>query len=159
MSLKKCGAVSCMFLLILTASAGLTTRTVAAPGKPVLNPQAPPQVEFITAQELKTKLTKDQPITIIDVRTTSGLLDSDSKIKGAFHVKLRRLRSRLAFPPLKDIPRDREIVTYCACPNDEASIRAAQVLMNAGFKRVRVLKSGWSAWKKVNGQVEARPRT
>jgi rhodanese-related sulfurtransferase len=73
-------------------------------------------------------------------------------------VKVRKLKSRLALPPLKNIARDSEVVTYCACPNDEASIRAAQELMDAGFKRVRALKGGWVAWKKTNGQVESRPR-
>jgi rhodanese-related sulfurtransferase len=155
MILKKFDALSLMLLMIMTLSAGPASRTVAAPGEPVLNPQVPPEVEFITAEELKAKLAKNQPVTIIDVRATSGLLDSDSKIKGAFHVKLRRLRYRLAFPPLKDIPRDREIVTYCACPNDESSIHAAQVLLDAGFKRVRALKGGWTGWQKAKGQIES----
>ena len=82
------------------------------------------------------------------------MLDNDNKIKGAIYVKLRKLRSRLGLPPLKDVPRNREVVTYCACPNDESSIRAAQTLLQSGFKRVRVLKGGWLAWKKANGQVE-----
>jgi rhodanese-related sulfurtransferase len=153
MSLKKCGALTLMFLLILTASASLTTRTVAALGEPLQNPQAPPQIEFITAEELKAKLAKNQPVTIIDVRATS--LDDNNKIKGSFHVKLRRLKYRLGFPPLKDVPRDREIVTYCACPNDESSIHAAEVLLEAGFKRVRALKGGWIGWQKAKGPIES----
>jgi len=60
--------------------------------------------------------------------------------------------------PLKDAPRDREIVTYCACPRDEASIRAAQILLDAGFTRVYVLQGGWQMWLKANGQTEPRPR-
>lgn len=155
MSFKKFGTWLSLFLLISIGLTGLITRPAEAFGEAVFNPKAPSQTEFITAQELKTKLARNQQITIIDVRATSGLLDSDSKIKGAFHVKLRRLRSRLALPPLKDIPRDREVVTYCACPNDEASIQAAQVLSDAGFKRVRALKGGWVGWKKVKGQVES----
>lgn len=155
MSLKKWSVSFCMFLLIMTASAGLLTRSATAYGIPLLKQPASPAVEFTTAEELKAKLAKNQPITIIDVRATSGLLESDSKIKGAFHVKLRRLKYRLTLPPLKDIPRDREIVTYCACPNDESSIQAAQVLLDAGFKRVRALKGGWTGWKKAKGQIES----
>ena len=154
MSFKKWGIRLSMFFLMLTTT-GLMTHSSAAHGKSVLIPQAAPQIEFISAAELKAKLAKNQPVTIIDVRATSGLLDSDSKIKGAFHVKLRRLKARLAFPPLKDVPRDREIVTYCACPNDESSIHAAQVLLDAGFKRVRALKGGWTGWKKAKGQIES----
>jgi len=112
------------------------------------------EVQFLSAEELKAKIARNEPVAIIDVRATTGLSDADNKIKGAVHVKLRRLKSRLMMPPLKDVPRDREVVTYCACPNDEASIRAAEVLLAAGFSRVRVLKGGWVTWKKTKGQVE-----
>jgi rhodanese-related sulfurtransferase len=155
MSFKKYGVLSFMVLLILTATIGLITRTVVALGEPALNPQTPPQIEFITPEELKAKLAKNQPVTIIDVRAPSGFADSDSKIKGAFYVKLRRLKYRLSFPPLKDVPRDREIVTYCACPNDESSIHAAQIFLDAGFKRVRALKGGWIGWQKAKGPIES----
>jgi rhodanese-related sulfurtransferase len=116
------------------------------------------QAEFIAAEELKAKLARNELLTVIDVRDTSSYVGSNSSIKGSLHVKLRRLNYRLSLPPLKDVPRDREVVTYCACPNDEASIRAAQILSGAGFRRVYVLKGGWRMWLKVNGQVEPRPR-
>jgi rhodanese-related sulfurtransferase len=155
MSFKKCGQWVVVLLLIPTFTTGLMSRRAWAFGNAASSQQASPQIDFITAAELKAKLAKNQLITIIDVRATSGLPDSDSKIKGAFHVKLRRLKYRLAFPPLKDLPRDREIVTYCACPNDESSIRAAQVLLDAGFKHVRALKGGWTGWQKAKGQIES----
>jgi len=112
---------------------------------------------FMSADQLKAKLTRNEPVTIIDVRDTNSYLNNN-KIKGSIYVKLRRLSYRLTMPPLKDAPRDREVVTYCACPHDEASIRAAQILADAGFKRVHVLQGGWQMWRKVNGQTEARPR-
>ena len=115
-------------------------------------------VEFITGEELKSKITKNERVTIIDVRSASSYTGSKDIIKGAIHVKLRRLKARLAFPPLKNVPRDAEVITYCACPSDEASVRAAEVLLDAGFKRVRVLKGGWQEWMKVRGQVEPRPK-
>lgn len=111
-------------------------------------------IEFISADELKTKLAKSEAVTIIDVRGSSTLTGNDNKIKGAIYVKMRKLKSRLGLPPLKDVPRNREVITYCACPNDEASINAAQMLMESGFKHVRVLKGGWLTWRKVNGQIE-----
>lgn len=121
-------------------------------------PQTPAGISFITAEELKTKLESGEPPTIIDVRSVSDSTDNDRKIKGAHHVKLRRLKSRLALPPLNGISRTAEVVLYCACPNDEASIRGAQILTEAGFTRARALKGGWQAWKKSNGQIEAKPR-
>ena len=114
--------------------------------------------DYITAEELKAKLARNEPITIIDVRETSSFVGSDNKIKGAIHLKVRRLQYRLSFPPLKDVSRDSEVVTYCACPNDESSIQAAQILLQSGFKRVRILKGGWRMWLKANGQLEQKPK-
>ena len=88
-------------------------------------------IETITAEELKTKSMRNAPVTIIDVRSSEGYAASTKTIKGALHFKLRKLKSRLAFAPLKDLPRDREIVTYCACPKDQSSIAAAQILQPA----------------------------
>lgn len=117
-----------------------------------------PTVQFISADELKTRVVKKEPVTIIDVRATDSFADSERKIKGAIHVKLRRLRYRLSFAPLKGVARNSEVVTYCACPNDELSIKAAQVLMDSGFTRVRALKGGWHEWLKLNGPVEHVPK-
>jgi rhodanese-related sulfurtransferase len=113
--------------------------------------------DFMSAEQLKAKLARNEPVTIIDVRDTDSYLNSN-KIKGSIHVKLRRLSYRLTMAPLKNAPRDREIVTYCACPRDEASIRAAQILTDAGFTRVRVLQGGWQMWLRANGQTAPRPR-
>ncbi len=114
--------------------------------------------EFVSAAELKEKLSKGGPLTLIDLRSADAYAGSDGKIAGALHIKERRLRARLALPPLRDLSRDAEVVTYCACPNDEAAVRAAQTLTAAGFKRVRVLKGGWRGWLDARGQVEAKPR-
>jgi rhodanese-related sulfurtransferase len=120
--------------------------------------QQSPTIARITAEELKAKLAKNEPVTILDVRSTDSYVSSDNSIKGSIHVKLRRLHYRLSFPPLKAVARDSEVVTYCACPNDEASIRAAQILTDAGFKRVRVLDGGWQMWLRARGQVAPRPK-
>src|SRR6476620_5887761 len=83
--------------------------------------QQPLPVSMITADELKTKLANNEAVTVIDVRSSEGFANSSTTVKGSVHFKLRRLKSRLNYPPLKDLPRNREIVTYCACPKDESS--------------------------------------
>ena len=122
--------------------------------------QAPPApaVATITAEELKTKLTNNHPVTIIDVRSSEGYAASTITVKGALHFKVRKLKSRLAYAPLKDLPKDREIVTYCACPKDQSSIAAAQLLQGSGFTRVKVLQGGWTEWLRVNGPTEPKPK-
>ena len=158
MGFKKWKTRVCIFLLTCLAMASVGRYDVAACTGGELAHQGASATEFITAEELKAKLTKKEPVTIIDVRSANSLLDGGDKIKGAVYVKLRRLKYRLAFPPLKDVPRDREVVTYCACPNDESSVKAAHMLQESGFKRVRVLKGGWVDWKRANGQVEPMGR-
>jgi rhodanese-related sulfurtransferase len=151
MKLNKRGACLFTLLLISLSPSGFGSGDVGASARSEDKKAA--EVQYVTADELKAKLAKNAPVTIIDVRGSTGLEDNN-KIKGAVYVKLRKLKSRLGLPPLRDVPRDREVVTYCACPNDESSIRAAQVLTESGFKRVRVLKGGWVTWKRANGQVE-----
>jgi rhodanese-related sulfurtransferase len=116
------------------------------------------KVDLMTVEELKSMIAKNQAVTIIDVRASESFAESDNQIKGSIHFRLRRLRSRLKFPPLRDLPRDRELVTYCACPDDKASIRAAEILMEGGFKRVRALKGGWVAWVSAGGPVQPRSK-
>lgn len=120
--------------------------------------QKVPEVALITVEELKAKLANNEPVTIIDVRSSEGFAASSTTVKGSMHFKVRKLKSRLVYPPLKDVPRDREIVTYCACPKDESSIAAAQILQASGFTRVRVLQGGWNEWLRANGPVQPKPK-
>lgn len=158
MSFEKSATWAGMFFLACFMMASVATNSIAVLARGEGVRQQSSGIEFITAEELKAKLNRNEPVAIVDVRGDGGLLNSDNKIRGAVYVKLRRLKYRLAFPPLKDVPRDREVVTYCACPNDESSIRAALILREAGFKNVRVLKGGWVVWKKAKGQVEPMAR-
>src|SRR6201991_3668245 len=115
-------------------------------------------VQFISPDELRSKFSNNESLTIIDVRGAESYAASTTRIKGAIYVKVRRLKSRLAFAPLKDIPKDREVVTYCSCHAEESSIAAAQILMENGFKRFATLKGGWQEWLKISGPVEHRPK-
>lgn len=116
-------------------------------------PEALRPVGFITPEELKAKLAQNETVAIIDVRGPNAYAQSEKTIKGALHTKLRRVAFRL-----KELPRDREIITYCACPNDEAAAIAARSLLSNGFKRVAVLKGGWNAWLQAGGPVQPRPK-
>ncbi|MFN2511638.1 MAG: rhodanese-like domain-containing protein [Pyrinomonadaceae bacterium] len=159
MSLKKNWRVwASTSLLILLTPAGALAVGVPIHSQARVNQPASPAVEFITVEELKAKLAGNERVTIVDVRSTGSYTGSDDTIRGAIHVKLRRLKSRLAYPPLKNASRDVELITYCACPSDDSSVYAAHVFLAAGFKRVRVLKGGWQEWLKAGGQVEPRPK-
>jgi membrane protein DedA with SNARE-associated domain/rhodanese-related sulfurtransferase len=45
-----------------------------------------------------------------------------------------------------DVPRDREVIVYCACPNEASAAVVAKRLKRAGFERVRPLHGGIDAW-------------
>ena len=53
-----------------------------------------------------------------------------------------------------DFPGDRDIVVYCACPNEESARRAAQLLIQKGFPRVRPLARGLDARSAAGHPVE-----
>jgi len=108
---------------------------------------------YITADELKTKIANNEQVCIVDLRGPTIYAQAEKTVKGAVHTKVRRVVYRL-----REIPRDQEVVVYCDCPSDEAAIIGARNLMAGGFKRVRVLKGGWNAWRQVGGQMTPRPR-
>jgi rhodanese-related sulfurtransferase len=120
--------------------------------------QQAPSVNMITAEELKAKMANNEAVTVVDVRSAEGFANSSSTVKGSIHFKLRKLKYRLQYPPFKNLPRNSEIVTYCACPRDQSSITAAQILQESGFTRVRVLQGGWSEWLRVGGPVQPRAK-
>lgn len=128
--------------------------TVAA----VAQAQQPVPVTMITAEELKVKMANNEKVTVIDVRGSEGFASSATTVKGSLHYKLRRLKNRLNYAPLKNLSRNSEIVTYCACPKDESSISAAQILQAEGFTRVKVLQGGWTEWLRVKGPVQPRAK-
>jgi rhodanese-related sulfurtransferase len=122
-----------------------TTASSQAKGQPAAD------INFITAEELKAKVDKNEPVTIVDLRGPTVYAEATKTIKGSIHTKVRRVDHRL-----RDLPRDREVVLYCACASDEAAIIGARNLMTKKFTRVRVLKGGWKAWLEAGGQVQPK---
>jgi rhodanese-related sulfurtransferase len=55
------------------------------------------------------------------------------------------------------LPRDRDIVLYCTCPNEASAAQVAKLLMTHGFKRVRPLHGGLDAWIAAGHSAELRP--
>ena len=121
--------------------------------KPKLKAEEQTPIEFIAPEELKAKIANHEPVSIVDLRGPSLYASADKTIVGAVHAKVRRVVYRL-----REFPRDREVITYCACSADQAAIIGARSLIANGFKRVRVLKGGWNAWLQAGGQLRPRPR-
>ncbi|HKP72161.1 MAG TPA: rhodanese-like domain-containing protein [Pyrinomonadaceae bacterium] len=86
------------FLAALIVAFGLASgATVAA--------QESDGVARITLEEFRALMSGGSPFVVLDVRGGTP----DQKIKGSRHIPLDALEARL-----KEIPRDRAIITYCA---------------------------------------------
>lgn len=62
----------------------------------------------IGVAELKKKLDQGKPVFIIDTRSPAAWSDSEVKLPGAVRIHYSELESHI-----KELPRDRTIVTYC----------------------------------------------
>lgn len=56
---------------------------------------------------------------------------------------------------LPDLPRDKRIITYCTCPDGEASARLARTLRAEGYD-AWMLEGGLPAWRAAGFPMEAR---
>lgn len=101
----------------------------------------------ISVDELRRLLDSGHAPAIVDVRTTRSF--AAQHIPGALRMTLEEVDAQLA-----TLPRDREIVLYCTCPNEASAARVARVLMDRGFTRVRPLEGGLDSWLAAGHRVE-----
>ena len=101
----------------------------------------------ISIDELRTALDAESRPFVVDVGSRLAQ-QSRPHIPGAALLDLD------AIAKLDDFPGDRDIVLYCACPNEASARRAAQILLNRGFKRARPLLGGLDGWISAGHPVE-----
>ena len=104
----------------------------------------------ISVEELRQEIEKGSAPVIVDVRSTTAQTLERHRIPGAVHVPVQDAARHLG-----ELPRDREIILYCTCPNEASAAKVARLLMNHGFERVRPLKGGLEAWIEAGYSVEA----
>lgn len=90
----------------------------------------------------------EQPI-VLDVRSRTHREMDGRRIPGALHVDLDALEKTL-----EGIPRDRDVVVYCACPNEVTAVKVAMQLRERGIRRVRPLSGGIDAWALAGFRIE-----
>lgn len=78
---------------------------------------------------------------VVDVRSGVARALDPRWIPGALHVPLEAVSQHI-----EALPRDREIILYCACPSEASAARVARLLMKHGFEKVRPLHGGLDAW-------------
>ena len=107
----------------------------------------------ITAAELRRKQVAGEEVVIIDLRPGEDLALDPSLIPGAIHLGMEEIEHRHP-----EIPRDREVIVYCSCPNEVSSARVALSLHRRGVTRVRPLLGGIDAWRELNYPLEQASR-
>jgi len=92
-----------------------------------------------------------RPDGFLDLRSRLELEKDPSVISGAFHMSPDEVETRHA-----EIPRDRDIILYCSCPNEVTSARVALLLRRKGIERVRPLLGGIDAWRERDYPMDQR---
>lgn len=109
------------------------------------------RVSRMTVDELKQKMDAGEDLVIVDLRHVLDFETDPETIPGAFRMDSKELQEQ------RDrLPRDREIVLYCTCPNEASSAQAAIQLRKQGVQRIRPLQGGLDAWRK-SGYLTTRP--
>ncbi|MDX6614544.1 MAG: hypothetical protein QOD75_3730 [Blastocatellia bacterium] len=105
----------------------------------------------VTVDEVRERLDRGEPLAFVDTRNAKDWGESEQQAAGAIRVPSDQLLQHLT-----EIPRDRSVITYCACNYEMSSARVAQRLLEQGWKNVHPLYGGFEAWVKAGLPVEAK---
>jgi membrane protein DedA with SNARE-associated domain/rhodanese-related sulfurtransferase len=105
------------------------------------------KMDRITVDELAAMMDSGKTPVILDVRSRETRA-RDGIIPGALPAHPAELDALLA-----TIPREAEVVIYCACPNEASAATAARHLKKAGFKKIRPLLGGIDAWAQARRPI------
>ncbi len=91
----------------------------------------------ISASDLRSRLSSTSSLLLLDVREPHEL--AISALRGSMNIPLGQLAARLS-----ELDSAREMVVFCKAGTRSA--RALELLVSAGFKKVKNLKGGINAW-------------
>lgn len=100
------------------------------------------RIARITPEELKEKMDAGEDILVVDLRHALDFDANPETIPGALHIDAAELEEAAEV-----IPRDREIVLFCACPNEVTAARLALLLRSKGITQIRPLAEGYEGWR------------
>jgi membrane protein DedA with SNARE-associated domain/rhodanese-related sulfurtransferase len=106
----------------------------------------------ISVHELREMMRRGEVPIVIDVRSQVPGYEDEARVPGALAIALDELPRAAA-----GLPRDREIVLYCSCPNEASAVRGARLLAEQGVNRTRALKGGLDAWLEIDAASPLQP--
>jgi membrane protein DedA with SNARE-associated domain/rhodanese-related sulfurtransferase len=104
----------------------------------------------ITAMELKQRLEAGDRLVVVDLRTALDLETTPYRIPTA-----RWIPPGMLDDPQQMIPKDSDVVFYCAEPREATSTRMALLLDSHGYRNVHPLSGGLEGWRQAGFPVEA----
>jgi rhodanese-related sulfurtransferase len=104
---------------------------------------------IITAEALHELLLSNPEVLVFDVRLPIDLLVHTEMISGAKRISPEEI---IENPSL--IPKDKDSVIYCTCPDEKTSRAVIRRALGMNFFRMKLLKGGLEAWKAKGYPVE-----
>lgn len=104
----------------------------------------------ITVEELRGLMDKGKQPVVVDVRSDVARKADRRWIPGAIPMDTDVVDARLMA-----LPKDRDVIFYCTCPNEASAAQVAKRLIELGYTRVRPLAGGLDAWVEAGNQVES----
>jgi membrane protein DedA with SNARE-associated domain/rhodanese-related sulfurtransferase len=103
----------------------------------------------ITVEELRGLIERGSEPVVVDVRSAVSRKADGRTIPGALLMDPQEPDMRL-----RELPKDREIIFYCTCPNEASAAQLAKRLIEMGYTRVRPLEGGLDAWLAAGHPVQ-----
>ena len=105
----------------------------------------------ISVAELDDMMNRGDELLVLDVRSRTQRKLDGRRIPGARPIDLDDVAWTLT-----EIPRDRDVIVYCACPNEATAAKVAMQLQKRGLLRVRPLAGGIDAWAEAGLKLDNR---
>jgi rhodanese-related sulfurtransferase len=107
------------------------------------------RVARITPVELKQLMDDGKKSVVVDLRDILDHAADPVTTPGALRISPEELEQRP-----QEIPRDREVILFCACPNEATAAKMALMLKRRGISRVRPLSGDIDAWRELDYPLE-----
>ena len=108
------------------------------------------RIARISPDELHQRMESGENVIVVDLRHSMEFESEPETIPGAVHMDAADLEEALEV-----IPRDREIVLFCSCPNEASAAQMALRLRSLGIIRIRPLAGGLAGWRDRGFRLQA----
>jgi rhodanese-related sulfurtransferase len=109
--------------------------------------EAKSRIPEVTADEVRERRARGDRFVLLDVREPNEW--AMGRIPGAVHIPRGVMETTIE----SRVPREDEVVIYCASGNRSAL--AADVLQQMGYRKVSSMRGGIRGWSDMGGDVEA----